>query len=177
VIINLLKNFGVLVLLVAILGLGVGVSYAYGYDQGHQKGLVVGQTTAQRAIATTGGQTQPAGAAATAPAAATPATGATPAAGQRQGAGGAQGQMRLLGGGTIGTVEKIEGKTITLTPILGSGAGSVVRVVTNENTTVQRLAAGSLADIKVGDRITVQGQQGSDGAITATTIQVVPAGQ
>ena len=72
-------------------------------------------------------------------------------------------------GGTIGTVEKIEGGVITIKTMTGS-----VSVTTSSSTTVQKMGSGSLIDIKTGDSITVSGETKDDGSIQATSIFITP---
>lgn len=72
-------------------------------------------------------------------------------------------------GGTMGTVEKIEGGIITVTTPTGS-----VSVVTNASTTVQKMGIGSLTDIKTGDSITISGETQYDGSIQASSIFITP---
>ena len=76
----------------------------------------------------------------------------------------------LLGrGGTVGTVEKVEGNIITLNTTEG-----VVRVLIVDDTSIQKMGEGTLADILTGERITVSGEQADDGAIEATNVFVMP---
>lgn len=46
------------------------------------------------------------------------------------------------------------------------------KVAVNEKTTILKPATGSLSDLKTGDTITVQGQEGQDGTVQAKTIQL-----
>jgi hypothetical protein len=72
-------------------------------------------------------------------------------------------------GGTIGTVEKIEGGVITVKTFSGT-----VNVITSSNTTVQKMGTGSLSDIKTGDNISVSGTSQDDGSVKATSIFITP---
>jgi hypothetical protein len=72
-------------------------------------------------------------------------------------------------GGTMGTVEKIEGGIITVTTTNGS-----VNIVTSSSTTLQKMDNGSLTDIKIGDSITVSGESQDDGSIQASNIFITP---
>ncbi|SPL99627.1 unnamed protein product [[Actinomadura] parvosata subsp. kistnae] len=71
-----------------------------------------------------------------------------------------------MGGGTVGTVEKIEdGKVYVKTM-----DGATVTVTTTDRTTVQISKPGKVSDLETGTTIVVRGQQGADGAVTATSI-------
>lgn len=78
--------------------------------------------------------------------------------GNRQG--GARGDM------TMGTIEKIDGATITVKTMDGT---SVV-VSTTDATKVTVSAEGKVADLKTGGQIVVQGAKGADGSVAATTV-------
>ncbi|MFG1944319.1 hypothetical protein [Nonomuraea sp. NPDC048826] len=79
----------------------------------------------------------------------------------RQGFGG-----RQPGGETVGTVRKVEGGTVYLKTM----DGSTVTVTTGDSTTVQVTTPGSLSDLKPGAVVSVRGERGDDGAVTADTI-------
>jgi len=82
------------------------------------------------------------------------------------------GRARGMGGGTTGTIEKVEDGTIHLKTV----TGEAVTVTTTGETTVQISTPGRLADLKEGDTIVVRGRPGDDGAVTATSItQGAPA--
>lgn len=74
------------------------------------------------------------------------------------------------GRGTIGTVEKVDGSTVTLK----TGQGSEVKVSTSDSTTVGMTQPGKLSDLKPGQTVTVQGRTGSDGSVTAQAIVAQP---
>lgn len=86
-----------------------------------------------------------------------------------RGTGGAQGAM---GSALIGTIEAIDGSTITVK----SQAGSSSKVATTSSTTVRKMADGTLSDIKEGLTATVVGERNGDGATVATSVQLVPSG-
>jgi Domain of unknown function (DUF5666) len=74
-------------------------------------------------------------------------------------------------GGTIGTIEKIDGTTITVkTP-----DGREVKVSTSDSTQVRVTQEGKLTDLKQGQTVAVQGSTGSDGSVSAQTITQQPA--
>ncbi|MGW4484070.1 DUF5666 domain-containing protein [Amycolatopsis sp. NPDC004368] len=96
--------------------------------------------------------------------------GAGQGAGQ-QGAGGFAGARGGAGRGTVGTVEKVDGTTVTLkTP-----QGNDVTVSTSDSTTVGLTQPGKLSDLKPGATVTVQGRPGSDGTVAAQAIVQQPA--
>jgi Domain of unknown function (DUF5666) len=70
------------------------------------------------------------------------------------------------GGGTptIGTVKFVDGTTVYIT----TASGDTVVVKTDSNTTVTQ--PGTVKDLAVGATVTVTGQTGSDGSVTATRI-------
>jgi hypothetical protein len=73
-------------------------------------------------------------------------------------------------GGTIGTIEKIEGNIITLKTVNGKS----VSVVTSSDTTFQKMTSGSVKDLKTGDNITVSGETKDDGTVQATNVFMTP---
>jgi Domain of unknown function (DUF5666) len=66
-----------------------------------------------------------------------------------------------------GQVKQIDGNTIQL-----STAQSVVTVKVSDKTQIQKMASGSLSDVQTGERITVQGTRGTNGVMTAQSIQI-----
>lgn len=76
------------------------------------------------------------------------------------------GGFRGGGGGsaTTGTVKFVDGTTVYVT----TSNGDVVIVRTNGSTTVSQ--PGSLKDLAIGATVTVTGQTGGDGSVTATRI-------
>src|SRR5207302_9518200 len=87
----------------------------------------------------------------------------------RGGAGGAGGAGG--GGGVSGTIKSISGDTIQVSTAL-----SVTTVTLGTTTTVLKTSPGTTADLQVRQQVTVRGQRDAAGNVTATTIQVVPAG-
>jgi hypothetical protein len=81
------------------------------------------------------------------------------------------GARGAAGRGTVGTVEKIDGTTVTLK----TAQGSDVTVSTSDSTTVGLTQPGKLSDLKPGATVTVQGRAGSDGTVAAQTIVQQPA--
>ncbi len=86
------------------------------------------------------------------------------------GQGGAQG---LPGrGGLTGTIEKIEGNTLTI----NTAEGLPLQATIGANTTIQMSVQGTAKDLETGLRVTVVGQRGADGNVAATSIIITPAG-
>jgi hypothetical protein len=96
-----------------------------------------------------------------APASATPTTFPT---GARGAFGGGNGGGTGGGNATTGTVKFVDGTTVYIT----TANGDVVTVKTDGNTTITQ--PGTVKDLPVGATVTVTGQTGSDGTVTATRI-------
>ena len=84
-----------------------------------------------------------------------------------RGGGGAGG----IGGATAfaGTIESIEGNTLTVNTAQGPLPISVVA-----STSIRMTSEGSLSDLEIGMLVAVGGQPGEDGVIEAATISVLP---
>jgi hypothetical protein len=93
---------------------------------------------------------------------------------------GGQGRVRQ---GTIGTLQSIDGSTLTVAtfnrgggnnPQNGGGGGGAVgnttTVTTNGSTKFYKTVSGALSDIKVGDRVTAMGTPAGDNTVTAERI-------
>jgi hypothetical protein len=91
-----------------------------------------------------------------------------PNGGQGGGAPGQGGGFR--GGGTVGTVDRIEGNTI----YVKLPDGTEVKVTTSDTTKVETTVEGKLSDITPGSSVAVQGQRTENG-VTANTITKRPA--
>jgi hypothetical protein len=172
-----------LVIIVVALIVAAGVGY-YAYGLGHDKG--VADATAVRS--TFFGDQQ-----------------RFPAQGAGRGQAGQGGQAQGNNGGPAaffaglqGTVDKVDGNTLTVSVQRG-GQTQSIKVTLSDSTTVQEFAAGSLTDVKTGSRILIgvdrtqggaggqaQGGQTQGGVtggagqqipseITARTITVLPA--
>jgi preprotein translocase subunit YajC len=84
--------------------------------------------------------------------------------GQRLGGqGGAPGGS---GGFTAGTIESVDGGTLTLK----LADGSTVKVTTSDSTRVSETTESSVSKLKKGDTVTVIGQKDSSGDVTADSI-------
>jgi hypothetical protein len=86
--------------------------------------------------------------------------------GRQQQPGGYGQRMGGAGGGTVGTVEKVEGGKLYVKTM----DGSTVTITTTDATTVQVSKPGKLADLQAGASVVVRGQQGGDGSVAATSI-------
>jgi len=72
------------------------------------------------------------------------------------------------GNGTIvGTVEKVEGNVVTF----NTRTGTVIVNIGN-STSIQKMSEGSLADISLGESISVSGNKNADGSIEAKSITI-----
>jgi hypothetical protein len=84
------------------------------------------------------------------------------------GPGGFRGHGR--GRGVAGTIDSVNGSTLTLT----TPHGRQVTVTAAPNVAVTVRSQGTVADLKTGQTILVAGQAGSDGTVTANRIDVGP---
>ena len=88
------------------------------------------------------------------------------------GGGGFGGGARLGGGGGLtGTIEKVEGNTVTV----NTSQGSLLATVGDE-TTIQKTVEVAIAELVEGERVRVVGQRAEDGTVQANSILVVPEG-
>jgi hypothetical protein len=82
------------------------------------------------------------------------------------------GGATTAGGLLMGTVASVGSGSITL----NTRDGSSHVVLTTPSTTVSKSVTGSLSDIAVGSTVEVTGTTNSDGSVSATVIQLRPAG-
>ena len=82
------------------------------------------------------------------------------------------GAQRGAGGFTAGEVLSKDATSLTLK--LADGGSK--NVFLSASTTVSMTAAGSLDDVKPGTNVSVTGAANQDGSVTASTIQIRPAG-
>ena len=86
------------------------------------------------------------------------------------GGGGFAGGARFgSGGGLVGTIEKIEGDTITVNTSQGTLLATVA-----DDTTIQKMIEVTSAELTEGTRVTVAGARGEDGTVQADSIFVLP---
>ncbi len=82
--------------------------------------------------------------------------------GQRQGGGGVLGQISGVGEGYM---------------VVADSNGKQTRVQVTDTTLIEKNASVKLTDLTTGETVMVSGSQGSDGTITARSVQVAPAGR
>jgi hypothetical protein len=74
-------------------------------------------------------------------------------------------------GGLAGTIESVEGNTVTVNTAQGP-----LQATIGADTTIQTFAEGTLADLEPGLQVTVTGQRAEDGSVQATSILITPEG-
>jgi Cu/Ag efflux protein CusF len=168
------RNFGTLVVLAIVGGAAAGVVMARKDVQ-----VDLGTVAGHRLALTTGSKTP------TGPQIITSTTGAAAFAGAGFGGGGAPvagagnastgfGGGGSFAGATTGTVDKVDGSTVT---VIGSD-GTTIRATVSPTTTISSSATITVADLKVGDTVTVVGEEASDqSVITATQVTAGDVGQ
>src|SRR5690242_2906083 len=77
--------------------------------------------------------------------------------------------------GTVGTLQSIDGSTLTVATFNrgGNNAGAndgTTTVITNGSTKFYKAVSGSLSDVKTGDRVTAMGTPDGTNAVTAARI-------
>ena len=77
------------------------------------------------------------------------------------------------GGMLFGQIEAISDGALTVT----DNNGKQTQVKVTDTTLIQKLAAVKLTDLKTGETVIVSGSKGTDGVITARSVQVAPAGR
>jgi hypothetical protein len=86
---------------------------------------------------------------------------------RRTGGQGAQG-----GGFVMGQIDQVADGSLTLT----DSNGKQTKVLVTNTTLIQKQASVTLTDLKQGETVVVSGSAGTDGSITARSVQVSPAG-
>ncbi len=94
------------------------------------------------------------------------AAGAQGTGGQQAAPAAAAATAAAAGRGATGTVQKVEGKIISVT----AQDGAVTKAAVTDSTTYVKNGAISVADLKVGDAVMVLGAVAADGTITATQL-------
>ena len=81
---------------------------------------------------------------------------------------------QLFNGGSnlIGTVEKIDGDTLTIS----TSDGSILAMV-GDDATIQLFAEVTPENLAIGTQVTVNGERGEDGLLVASSIVVIPEGE
>lgn len=152
------KNFIFLLVGIILLGGAIAGAFFGGEAVGKRNERAAQTQTAQNQIAQFGNPNRPQG---------TPGGGGMIPGGAPglAGAGGLIGGGGF-GGGTIGTVQNVQGNTVKLT----AQNGTTVTVMLSANTTIEKLSQGTPGDITTGSNITVSGLRNADGSVQAATI-------
>ncbi len=74
-------------------------------------------------------------------------------------------------GGLVGIIEKIEGNTITINTSQGP-----LNATMSDDTVIQEMVSLTSEDLQNGLRVTVIGQRGEDGTVSARSIVITPEG-
>lgn len=77
-----------------------------------------------------------------------------------------QSGVQGVGGGIMGTIEKIEGNTLVVSTEEGT-----VRVQTTDTTLIEKYMSVNVGDLQAGERVIISGTRNDDGSITARSIQ------
>ena len=77
------------------------------------------------------------------------------------------------GGFTAGKIISAGNGSISIQ--MQNGSSSEI-VLLGTNTQIMKSVAGSASDLTVGQNVTIQGTPNSDGSLSATSIQIIPAG-
>lgn len=83
-----------------------------------------------------------------------------------------QGDASVTAGGTMGTIQSIEGQTLTLESTDGT-----IKVETTDTTLIEKTMPVTINDLEVDEQVIVMGRQNDDGSITARSIQPLRAPQ
>ncbi len=86
---------------------------------------------------------------------------------------GATGRQGAQGGFVIGQIEELGNGVLTIT----DANGKQTRVAVTDTTLIEKNASVTLADLTKGETVMVSGTTGTDGTITARSVQVSPAGR
>jgi len=71
-----------------------------------------------------------------------------------------------MGGGTMGTIEGIEGDGLVISTEEGT-----IRVQTTETTLIEKSMTVKVGDLEVGESVVVSGSRNDDGSLTARSIR------
>ena len=77
------------------------------------------------------------------------------------------------GNGLVGEISEIGSGYIVVTDT----NGTQTKVQVSDTTLIEKNASVKLADLAKGDTVMISGTQGSDGTLTARSVQVAPAGR
>jgi Domain of unknown function (DUF5666) len=76
------------------------------------------------------------------------------------------------GGFVMGQIDQVAAGSLVLT----DNNGKQTKVLVTNTTLIQKQASVALSDLKQGETVVVSGSAGTDGSITARSVQVSPAG-
>jgi len=79
-----------------------------------------------------------------------------------------RGGAQVFAGGTMGTIEKIEGNVVTI-----SNDEGTIRVQTTDTTLIEKNMSVQVGDLKLGEQVVVSGSSNDDGSLTARSIRSV----
>jgi hypothetical protein len=90
----------------------------------------------------------------------------------RQGASqqGTRGGARLGGGQIMGDIISVDDKSITIK--MTDGSSKIILI--SSTTSINKSSEGTIADLKVGDKVATFGTTNTDGSVTAANIQLNP---
>jgi hypothetical protein len=83
-----------------------------------------------------------------------------------------QGDTPAMAGGVIGTIQSIEGQTLTIESTDGT-----IKVETTDTTLIEKTMPVTINDLAVDEQVIVMGRENDDGSITARSIQPLRAAQ
>ncbi len=187
-----LRRFRLLLVLVILSGLAAGAALAAtnpfspsrsqpNQPQAQLKAVAQGERTGRGGAADASSTTGPAAVKSTAAGTPTPAAQSRP--GQEQVPPGGQGAEAARGRGqsqgatdartrpVVGSITAVEGDTATVSTQQGE-----VKVRLS-GARVQKMVEGAIEDLKAGQRVTIQAEQGADGVYAAGSVQIMPAGE
>lgn len=158
-------TFRTLAIGVAAVGLGLGASFGAGVAYGRADPKTVSAGLTPQQISSLLGIAVPQG---TASSSGGPSPGAGAARQQGQGSG-AAGAIQSLTRSASGKITAIEGGTITIETRTG-----VQKINIGAGASIEKMASGSISDLKVGDTIVAGGSRNDDGSFEATSVSPVP---
>jgi hypothetical protein len=77
-----------------------------------------------------------------------------------------QGAAEIMFGGTMGTIEGVEGGALVISTDEGT-----IRVHTTDTTLIEKYVSVNPGDLEIGERVVVSGSRNDDGSLTARSIR------
>lgn len=77
-----------------------------------------------------------------------------------------QGATETMFGGTMGTIEGIEGGDL----VISTGEGTI-RVHTTDTTLIEKSMTVNVGDLEIGEQVVISGSRNDDGSLTARSIR------